>query len=95
MTLDTCLHLGKQVSDYSWGRNTIERLEDALTMVSDESQPDVSYLCGSLPGCYIVREDQYDLHQKFCAMLAQIGVMRVTFLASRYELAMLWVSGAR
>ena len=91
MSLATCLYLGDLVHRHADGRPTIERVDKSMTMAQSGSTPDLSYLLtGSLMGCYIVREDQYDLMQDLCAMLAQLGVTRLTFLESRFDLALRW-----
>ena len=90
MTMDTCTHLGRLVSGHAAGRSTIERLDKSMTMATKSTDLDISHLYGSLPGCYIVRPDQYEGMQAFCALLSRVGVMRLTFVTSQYELALAW-----
>jgi len=80
MSLGTCLHLGEKVVLHAGSRPTIECLCKALTMVQSGESPDVSYLVGSQPGCYVVRPDQYDLMLEFTGILSALGVRRMVFL---------------
>ena len=92
MSLSTCLHLGSLVRRCAGHRNTVECVCKSLTMVGSGLNPDVSYLIGSPPGCYVVRPDQYDLMMEFSAILAGLGVIRLVFHESEQLLAKGWIS---
>ena len=92
MSLSTCLHLGALVRGFAGNRATLECFSKSLTMAPSGSNPDLSYLSGSAPGCYVVRPDQYDLMLEFTGILTGLGVQRLVFLDSEVQLAKSWLA---
>ena len=62
-------------------------------MVPGGMRPDLSYLVGSSPGAYVVREDQYPLMLQLTALLAEMGVVRMVFLSQ--SVALRWLAPRR
>ena len=92
MSLSTCLYLGALVRGFAGNRATLECVCKSLTMAHGGSNPDLGYLSGSAPGCYVVRPDQYDLMLELTGVLTALGVQRLVFLESEAQLAKGWLA---
>lgn len=86
------LQLGRYVRGITGYAPVVERLTSSLIATGDEpfELGQLSYLKGTQPGAIVVRPDQYESISTFCALLAQIGVVRVPFLDE--NLAREWVA---
>lgn len=67
----------------------LERMDAALTLPqSGNITVCDSWQQGTPPSAIIVRQDQYDNSMVFCALLADRGILRLTFLQSQEDHAM-------
>jgi hypothetical protein len=70
----------------------LERIDSALTLFYGPLAVDrLVYPEGMAPSAIIVREDQIEQQQAFCALLAQSGIIRVPFLTSQLDWAWAFV----
>jgi len=65
----------------------LERMDSAITMLSEVSINEVAWPYGTPPSIVVVREDQYAQSMEFCRLLSMRGIVRFTYLLTQLDRA--------
>ena len=68
----------------------LERMDKALTLPGPVVVCPSAWMPGTPPSAVIVRDDQYPASVAFCVLLAERGVLRMTFLQWQTDAARHW-----